>query len=699
MKSVLRIDEMCCTAEEQVIRNRFAKVSEVEALSFDLINRLLTVEHGFESDEPLREIIKSIGMSPEDSCGAGCVAPKKGLAREDVMLGVALILAIAAEGIAYATGNENSLPVLGTALLAIGLGGVETFKRGLVAVRTFTLNINFLMCVAVIGALAIGSYPEAAMVTVLFAIAERVESFALERASNAVKSLLEMAPDTAFRQDASGVWTEVSAADVATGDILRVKPGERIALDGEVVRGDSSVNQAPITGESTPVDKAVGAIIFAGTINGEGILEYRVTGTRGHTTLDKIIATVQEAQGARAPTQRFIDSFAQVYTPLVVAVAVLIATVPLAFGQPFQPWLYKALVLLVIACPCALVISTPVTVVSALTGLARAGILVKGGVHLESGRKLSMIALDKTGTLTHGTPRATGLRVFGANEEARVQQIAASIDHLSAHPVAKAITMLWEGELLPVDDFRSVTGRGVVGTVNGVAYSLGNHRLIEESGLTCEHVHETLEEFENTGATTVLLADEKVVLAVFAVADSIRPESVEAVRQMKELGLKVAMLTGDNPLTAKAIGTQAGITDIRAELLPEDKLRIVEEMLASDRGVGMVGDGVNDAPALARSTVGFAMGAAGTDTAIETADVALMDDDLRKLPVYIRASRKAAIVLTQNITFALALKVVFFGLALTDRATLWMAVFADMGGSLVVVANGLRMLRLKGDIP
>lgn len=693
MKSVLRIDEMCCTAEEQVIRNRFAKVSEVEALSFDLVNRLLTIEHRFESDEPLRKIIKSIGMSPRDNCGSDCAVPRRGIAREDVMLGIALVLAIGAEGIAYATGNESSPPVLGTSLLAIGLGGVETFKRGLMAVRTFTLNINFLMCLAVIGAFAIGSYPEAAMVTVLFAIAERVESFALERASNAVKSLLEMAPDTAFRQDASGAWSEVSAAEIEVGDVLRVKPGERIALDGEVVNGESSVNQAPITGESTPVDKSVGATIFAGTINGEGILEYRVTGTSGHTTLDRIIATVQEAQGARAPTQRFIDSFAQVYTPIVVAVAVLIATVPLVFGQPFQPWLYKALVLLVIACPCALVISTPVTVVSALTGLARAGILVKGGVHLESGRKLSMVALDKTGTLTHGTPKATDLRVFEGYDETRAKQIAASIDHLSGHPVAKAITALWEGEILPVDDFRSVTGRGVVGKVNGMHYSLGNHRLIEESGLTCEHVHETLAEFENTGATTVLLADEKVVLAVFAVADSIRPESVEAVRQMREMGLKVAMLTGDNPLTAKAIGTQAGITDIRAELLPEDKLRIIEELLASERGVGMVGDGVNDAPALARSTVGFAMGAAGTDTAIETADVALMDDDLRKLPTYIRASRKAATVLTQNITFALALKVVFFGLALTDRATLWMAVFADMGASLVVVGNGLRMLK------
>lgn len=692
MTSKFLIQGMDCSAEEQVIKNRFGKVEQVTELEFDLVNRILTVTHEYDSDLPIRTVLKEIGLPPEDDCDVGCTPEKRGIGRADIALGVALALAILAEVVAYSTGNERSGPVLGLSLTAIGLGGVTTFKKGLVAVKTLTLNINFLMCIAVVGAFVIGSYPEAAMVTVLFAIAERIESFALERARNAVKSLMTLAPETAF-VFREGVWSEVDASTVALGERLRVRPGDRIPLDGLVVSGESSVDQAPITGESVPVEKASGDQLFAGTINGEGMLEFTVTGSKGNTTLDRIIRTVQEAQGSRAPTQRFIDTFARYYTPIIVLIAVLVAVVPTLFGQPFLPWLYKALVLLVIACPCALVISTPVTVVSGLAAAARRGILIKGGAHLESGKNLTLIALDKTGTLTHGEPKVTQVVTLHDYEENLVRQVAATLDSTSAHPIAKAIVGAWEGELLALEKFESLTGRGVAGDVGGAKYYLGNHRLIEEKGICCDHVHDAIGPIERDGKSLVLLANEKEVMAVFAVADTVRQESIEAVRKLHDLGLKVMMLTGDNEATAQAIGAQVGIDQIQAEMLPEHKLVTIQDALGRGERVGMVGDGVNDAPALAASTVGFAMGAAGTDTAIETADVALMDDDLRKLPEYIQLSRRTSAILTQNIVIALLIKFVFFALAMTGTATLWMAVFADMGASLLVVGNGLRILR------
>lgn len=685
---------MDCPTEEGIIRSRFKKVPEVQSVDFDLMNRILTVDHSFVDDQPIIKALTEVGMKPSEDCEVGC-EPKsadKGK-RHNLILGLALLLSIASEFVGWMTSQENSWPVIGLAALAMVLGGKETFVKGFISLKTLTLNINFLMSLAVVGAIIIGSWPEAAMVTVLFAIAERIESYSLDRARNAVRALMELAPETAWVQNESGKWVEVEAGSVAIGQRVRVKPGERIPLDGNVVLGQSAVNQAPITGESIPVDKGPGDQLFAGTINEQGVLEFNVTGKRGSTTLDRIIKTVQEAQGTRAPTQRFVDNFARYYTPGVVIFAVLVATVPLAFGQPFIPWLYKALVMLVIACPCALVISTPVTVVSGLAAAAKQGILIKGGVHLESGRNLKMIALDKTGTLTYGRPVVTDVTEMHEYPRESALQIAASLDHLSGHPIAKAIEDQWKGEFLEVTNFESITGRGVSGTIKDIPYLIGNHRLIEERNVCCDHVHAELERLQTEGKTTVLLANEKEVLAIFGVADTLRSESVEAIRELHALGLKVAMLTGDNDSTAKAIGLQAGIDDIQAELLPEDKLMVVEQLLSAYGSIGMVGDGVNDAPALARATVGFAMGAAGTDTALETADVALMKDDLRKLPTYIRLSQKAASILTQNIVLAISIKIVFFALAMTGHATLWMAVFADMGASLLVVANGLRLTR------
>lgn len=707
------IPAMDCPAEEAVIRNRLGKMRGVTDLSFDLFNRRLTVEHTLESDGPIAAALRGIGMHPkaegdtkhpegDEHVHGGTTTGPVATKLQIVLLAASGVTAFAAEIVAWSGKDERSWPVIALAVVSILLGGLPTLRKGLIALRTLTLNINFLMTVAVVGAFAIGEYPEAAMVIFLFAVAELIEAYSLDRARNAVRSLMEMAPDVASVKQPDGSWRETAANDVAADSIVRVRPGERLALDGVVVAGDSAVDQAPITGESVPVDKRVGDQVFAGTINGNGVLEFRTSGGKDQTTLARIIRTVQEAQGSRAPTQRFVDKFARVYTPIVCALALLIALTPwLLFNQPIMPWVYKALVLLVIACPCALVISTPVTIVSGLAAAARRGILVKGGVYLEEGRKLKVIAVDKTGTVTHGQPKLTDVEPLGGRSADEVLRIAASIDTSSDHPVARAVVTGWDdakstqgGSLLPVTEFESITGRGVSGIINGETYLVGNHRLAHERGVCSPAVETALGKLENQGKTALMVASSREVLGVLAVADTPRETSIEAIRELHTMGVRTVMLTGDNQKTADAIAKSVGIDDARGDLLPEDKLAAIDEMLTEYGAVGMAGDGVNDAPALAKATIGFAMGAAGTDTALETADVALMKDDLRGLAEFLRLSRRTAAILKQNIGIALATKAVFFALALAGAATLWMAVIADMGASMVVVFNGLRLLNV-----
>nr|MBP6730240.1 heavy metal translocating P-type ATPase [Microthrixaceae bacterium] len=544
----------------------------------------------------------------------------------------------------------------------------------------------------VIGAVVIGQWPEAAVVIWLFGVAELIEALSLERARNAIRSLVGLAPEVASVRRVD-VWVQLPTGEVPLDAVILVKPGERIALDGRVVAGASSVNQAPVTGESVPVSKEVGDPVFAGTINERGTLEVAVTAAKGEGTLDRIARSIQEAQAEKAPAQRFVDRFAAVYTPVVFVMAIVVAVLPVVTGHgSFHDWFYRALVLLVLACPCALVISTPVTVVSGLGGAARRGILIKGGVHLENARKLRTVALDKTGTLTHGTPVLTDLVNLGELADDDILRIAASIEALSEHPVAHAVVTAYRGTLDAVDGFEAITGRGVRGTIGGVAYTLGNHRLVEETGMCGPDLEQILERLENEAKTAVVLMN-AAPLAVLAVADTLRPTSRQAVDDLKALGVTAVMLTGDNQRTATAIALQAGIDDARGDLLPDDKLRIITELVATAGPVGMVGDGVNDAPALAKANLGIAMGAAGTDTAIETADIALMDDDPRKIAETIRISTHTAHVLWQNITIALGIKAVFLVLTLAGTASLWIAVLADMGASLVVIANGLRLLR------
>jgi Cd2+/Zn2+-exporting ATPase len=535
------------------------------------------------------------------------------------------------------------------------------------------------------------------MVMFLFALAEVIEAKSLDRARQAVRGLMALAPEKATVCQPDGSWIEVTATEVSLDALVRVRPGERIALDGIIVSGSSAVNQAPITGESLPVEKVEGDQVFAGTINESGSFEYKVTATATNSTLARIIHAVEAAQGSRAPTQRFVDQFARVYTPVVFLIAIGMAVIPpLALGIPWFEAIYRALVLLVIACPCALVISTPVTIVSGLATAAHHGILVKGGAYLEAARQLAIIAFDKTGTLTHGKPEQTDFINISKIDESRIRAIAASLGARSDHPVSRAITRAAETDgisLSEVQDFAAIPGCGIRGQVDGLTYQLGNHRLAAATQLNSPELETQIDALEGQGKTVVLLMDNQSVLGLFAVADTVRDASRIAIAELHALNIRTIMLTGDNPHTARAIAAQVGIDEARGNLLPEDKLAVISSLASPPAKVGMVGDGINDAPALAQADIGFAMGAAGTDTAIETADVALMDDDLRKLPLFVRIARKTAVILWQNIALALSIKAVFIVLTFTGNATMWMAVFADMGASLLVVFNGLRLLR------
>ena len=707
--SRFHVPAMDCATEKDVIARRLARLDGIGAVDFDLLERIVTVRHADGLAESVGAALREIGMSPrhldappgdagetlKPGVGAGAPTAAVDSSWPLVLLTVSGVAAVATEATAWATGREDSLPVIALAVASMATGGPRTLRKAVVALRTLTLNINLLMAVALIGAVAIGEWPEAAMVTFLFAVAEVIESKAADRARDAIRSLMALAPDTA-RVRRGEVWVEVDANTVTRGETVLVRPGERLPLDGTVARGTTSIDQAPITGESVPVDRAPGDQVFAGTINQQGAIEIEVTAVTSDSTLARIARIVREAQSKAAPTQRFVDRFARWYTPAVVLVALAVAALPPLLSQSaFQPWLYRALVLLVVACPCALVLSTPVTLVSGLTTAARRGILVKGGVYLEQARSLKVIAVDKTGTLTHGRPKLVDIEPIGGVSRDELLERAASLEAASDHPIAAAVAQAWPGRLLDVSDVRSIHGKGIEGTVAGTHLAIGSHRLAEERGVCKPEVERHLERLEAEGKSTMVVWNASGVLGVLGVADTLRETSVEAVQRLHQRGLRLVMLTGDNATTARAIARAVGIDEVRAELLPEHKLAAIDELAGKHGAVGMVGDGVNDAPALARAAMGFAMGAAGSDTALETADVALMKDDLRAVADLVDLSHSTTFVLRTNITFAIGVKVVFFGLATAGLATLWTAVIADMGASLLVAANGLRLLRWK----
>jgi len=699
---------MDCASEESEIRRAVEGVPGVLGLRFQLGERSLRIAGEPQAALAAVEAIRNTGFevhawpdAPEStSAGVGsdhehehAATTGSGLPR----LLAALALATAAEGLSFLVPDApwSKWVGLAVAAAAIALAGFSTFSKGLTALRHGRLNINALMSVAVAGAFVIGQWPEAAMVMALYAIAELIEARSVDRARNAISGLLALSPDTADLRQPDGSWKTVPVGDVPIGATVRVRPGERVAMDAVVTEGSTSLDQAPVTGESLPVDKGPGDAVFAGTINQTGTIECRVTAAASQSTLARIIHAVEQAQGSRAPTQRFVDRFAAVYTPAVFVLALAVAIAgPWLFGWTVLAAVYKALVLLVIACPCALVISTPVTVVSGLASAAKRGILIKGGVHLEQARLIKAVALDKTGTITEGKPRLVEWEMLASSlPRSQAEHIAAALAAHSDHPVSRAIAAGLTPNSVEARNFSALSGRGIEADIGGQRYVLGNHRVIEERGQCSAEIEAVLHRHEEAGRTVSLLATASGVLALFAVADTIKPSSAAAIGALLAMGITPVMLTGDNQATAEAIGREAGLTDIRGNLLPEDKLAAIQAMQKQYGATAMTGDGINDAPALAQADIGVAMGAAGTDIAMEAADVVVMNDDLRRIAETVRLSRRTHAVLWQNIALALGIKAAFLVLALFDNASMWMAVFADMGASLLVVFNGLRLLR------
>lgn len=583
------------------------------------------------------------------------------------------------------------------------IGGYRLFTTGLKNLIRLQFDMKTLMTIAVIGAAFIGEWGEGATVVILFAISEALETYSMDKARQSIRSLMDIAPKEALiRRGNQEMMVEVD--DIQVGDIMIVKPGQKIAMDGIVVKGVSSVNQAAITGESVPVAKTAEDEVFAGTLNEEGLLEVKVTKHVDDTTIAKIIHLVEEAQAERAPSQAFVDKFAKYYTPLIMLIALGVAVVPpLFFGADWDTWIYQGLAALVVGCPCALVISTPVAIVTAIGNAAKNGVLIKGGIHLEEMGAIKAIAFDKTGTLTKGIPMVTDYLPQSHANSNELLSIAAALEKGSQHPLASAIMKKAEDENaayqdISIEEFSSITGKGIKGIFQNQMYYVGSPNLFEEllsNGIPSE-LKATIARLQKQGKTVMAAGTSKEVLGLIAVADVLRENSKNVIGNLHSMGIqKTIMLTGDNEGTANAIGEQVGVSDIKAELLPQDKLRYIKDLRKKYDRVAMVGDGVNDAPALAASTVGIAMGGAGTDTALETADIALMADDLGKLPFTVKLSRKALSIIKQNITFSLGIKLVALLLVIPGWLTLWIAIFADMGATLIVTLNGLRLLRIK----
>jgi Zn2+/Cd2+-exporting ATPase len=599
-------------------------------------------------------------------------------------------------GLALGLAGAPEAASVGAYLAAIVVGGVPIFRAAIAGLRARHMDMNVLMSAATIGAVGIGEWAEAASVVVLFAAGNALQVYAIDRTRGAVRALARLAPDEVLVRR-GGLESLVGADQVAVGETVVVRPGERLALDGEVVEGETTVDESPVTGESTPVEKGPGDAVYSGSLNGGGGVLVRVLRGASDSTLQRIARLVEEAQATKAPAEQFVDRFSRVYTPLVVAVAVVLAVVPPLLGGEFGTWFYRALALLIIACPCALVISTPVTVVSGIGAASRRGILVKGGAALEAAGRLKALAFDKTGTLTEGRPVVSRVVPLDGRDETDVLRLAAALERRSEHPLAHAILAAADGaDLPPVANFRSVAGRGAEGVVDGERCLIGSPRLFAERGIALDGATEALEAVEAAGETPVVLGDEEAPAAVFGVADAVRPDARATLESLREAGVgELVMLTGDAEAPARRIAEELGV-GYRARLLPEQKVEAVRELVSKHGGAGMVGDGVNDAPALAASSVGFAMGAAGTDVALETADVALMQDDLPKLAEAVRLSRSAEGIIKQNVAVSILIKGLFVLLAPFGLVALWLAVLADMGTSIAVTLNGLRLFRAKG---
>ncbi|MCC6748346.1 MAG: heavy metal translocating P-type ATPase [Deltaproteobacteria bacterium] len=716
-----KIRGMDCAEEVTALKRELVPLcGGEERIVFDVLRGKMTIAPGAPpvTAQAIREAVGRTGMEalPWSEASPG---PVSGWARHGrlwmcaasglLLLGGFVVQALLRGGVVQALAGKAQalpwwavLPYLGAAIS----GAWFILPRALLALRKLRPDMNLLMTIAAAGAVAIGEWFEAATVTFLFSLALLLESWSVGRARRAIQALVAVTPPMArLRSGPEAPVTERAVAEVPVGATVLVRPGERVPLDGVLLAGTTEVDQSPITGESRPVPKTVGDQLFAGTINGDGAIELRTTSTLEDTQLSRIVRMVEEAQSRRAPSEQWVERFARIYTPVMLALAVLLATVPpLIAGGGWGRWLYQALVLLVIACPCALVISTPVSVVSGLTAAARAGILIKGGAFLETAAHLKGMALDKTGTLTHGRARVQKVLPLNEHTEGDLLRIAAALESNSTHPLARAVLDYAAKALVeakPAESFQALQGLGAEGVVDGTRYWIGSHRLLEERGQETPEIHQQAATLEDAGHSLVAIGNDRHVCGLISVGDGVREAADGVVRALHDLGLeKVVMLTGDNRHTAEAVGVATGVDEIKAELLPGDKVKAVEDLARRLGVVAMVGDGVNDAPALAASSLGIAMGGIGTAAAVETADVTLIADDLGRLPWLVEHARRTLRVIHQNIYFALGVKALFLVLAAANLATLWMAIAADMGASLLVVANGLRLLSsgVKGDI-
>jgi Zn2+/Cd2+-exporting ATPase len=696
-ESTFKIEGMDCREEVAMLERRFKNLAGLEAFSADLIGQRLHVKYDAAklSASAIADAVADTGMR----AWLEHEEPVAGTERQARIRQTLVIVSGGALAGGFAAELAHLPPAFAIAAFIVSLGAAAsvTTRKAITAIRIGALDINVLMLIAAGGAVLLGEWSEAATVVFLFAVAQALEARTLERARTAIRALMDLTPTEALVRDARGD-RRVDVDLVEPGAIIVIRPGEKIPLDGEVIAGESTVNQAPVTGESLPIEKAPGDEVFAGTINGRGALDVQVTRVRRDTTLARIIHLVERAQAQRAPAQALVERFARIYTPSVIALAAAIAVVPpLAFGLPWHTWVYRSLVLLVVSCPCALVISTPVSIVAALAGAARKGVLIKGGAHLERASRVRCVAFDKTGTLTRGAPEVVDVISLDGHASAAVLGLAASVEQRSEHPIAHAIrehAISSQVAASPADAVTALAGRGAEGRVDGARVVLGSHRLFEERGLCSPAIHARLDAVSAAGRTAVLVARDDRAIGIIVVADRPREAGRDTIDLLRRHGVEnVVMLTGDNNGTAQAIAAELGVDEVRAELLPEDKVAAVEELRRRFGSVAMVGDGVNDAPALATADVGIAMGAAGSDAALETADVALMADELLKIPYTLRLSRATVRNIKANLAISIVMKAAFVVAAIAGVATLWMAVVADTGASVLVIANALRLLR------
>ncbi|WP_208586922.1 heavy metal translocating P-type ATPase [Gracilibacillus suaedae] len=679
-KQIFRLQGLSCTNCAATFEKNVRNISSVDEVNVNFSAAKLTV-YGDATIEQLEEAgaFDHIKVYPEKTKAPTVPFYKK---RENQLTMFSLFFVMLGYVFYFQIGEHHALTI-GTCLLAIIIGGYDLIKTGSKNLLKLQFDMKTLMTIAVIGAAIIGEWAEAAVVVFLFALSEALEGYSMDKARNSIQSLMDVAPNRAtIKKDNQLI--EIDVEDVRIGDTMIVKPGEKIAMDGVVIEGNSYVNQAAITGESVPVEKEAGTTVFAGSINEEGALVVEVTKSSEDTTIAKIIHLVEEAQAEKAPTQQFVDRFAKYYTPAIMILALLVIVIPPIFGAGWETWIYNGLAVLVVGCPCALVISTPVAIVTAIGNAARNGVLIKGGIHLEQLANIDAVAFDKTGTLTLGKPVVTEVKAISLTEE-ELLKIAGALEAYSEHPIARAIHKKTHGMPLPeATQFQSFTGKGIKAVINGVRYKIGNAKLFEGS------------ELPSVSANTVLyIGTEDEVKGYVTVADQPRPKVKQQIAKLHQLGVsKTVMLTGDITNVAKEIGQKTGVSEVKAELFPEEKLSYMKQLKQTHR-VAMVGDGINDAPSLAEANVGIAMGGAGTDVALETADIALMGDDISKIPDSIHLSKRTLRIIKENIFLALLLKVVALLLVIPGWLTLWLAIFADMGATLLVVFNALRLIRKK----